>query len=347
MKKRVLTAISMAAVLMFGLTACGGNNSQNTAAAVEGASEEEDIELMAGCTYNTTSSSYQYCMKFADELEKVSGGKMKINWNPASTLGNTTQHYAMMKEGTLDMFSTAFDTAATLQNAEDFNALVVPYIFDDQAHLEKFIDSDLFQKMLADVEEPNNVKFLGNICTNWPRELSTSKKPIVEPEDLKGLKIRTPESTSVVAVWEAWGANPISISTSELYAALENGMADGQDNNAVSLYNNSYYEVQDYLMELNYIQQANVIWMSGTTWGKLNDTQKEWLNKAIEAAHEVNTKSAVEEHEVAVEKVKEGGIEVIEFDEAAFRAKAEEIARTLEGNLFRKGLYDEIRALAE
>lgn len=363
MKRRQVIAVTMAVLAAVGLTACGGSTEGGTQTAVGAPKTEavkggeaksgeasadgdiEPMELMAGCTYNTTSASYQYCLKFADELEAVSGGKMKINWNPASTLGNTTQHYAMLKEGTLDMFSTAFDTASTLKNSEDFNALVVPYIFDDQAHLEKFMASDLFQSMLDKVEEPNNVKFVGNICTNWPRELSTSKKPIVEPDDLKGLKIRTPESTSVVAVWKAWGANPVSISTSELYAALENGMADGQDNNVVSMYNNSYYEVQDYIMELNYIQQANVIWMSGSTWAKLNDTQKDWISQAVAAAHEVNTKSAIEEHDVDLKKVQEGGLELVEFNEAAFRAKAEEVARQLEGELFREGLYDEIRAL--
>ena len=363
MKKKSVAMMALAAVMAASLTACSGGNTQKETTAAPAAETEktadnaaestentdsdiEPMELMAGCTYNTTSASYRYCEEFAEELKNISGGKMTINWNPASTLGNTTQHYAMLKEGTLDMFSTAFDTASTLQNAQDFNALVIPYIFDDQAHYEKFMESDLFQKMLDDVEEPNNVKFIGNICTNWPRQLSTSKKPIVTPDDLKGLKIRTPESTSVTAVWEAWGANPVSISASELYAALENGMADGQDNNVVSLYNNSYYEVQKYLMELDYIQQANVLWMSGTTWAKLNDTQKEWLEEAVKAAHEVNTKSAVEEHDECVQKVQEGGTELVEFDKDAFRAKAEEVARQLEGELFREGLYDEIRATA-
>ncbi len=359
MKQRVLAAF-MAAVLALSLTGCGGasqgiqksgepTETDAGAAVSPGAGNEDSrpLELMAGCTYNTTSASYQYCMEFADQLSKISGGKMTINWNPASTLGNTTQHFAMMKEGTLDMFSTAFDTASTLQNAEDFNVLVVPYIFDDQAHLERFIGSGLFQTMVSEVESANRLKFVGNICTNWPRALSTSKKPVVKPEDLNGLKIRTPESPSVVRVWEAWGANPVSISASELYAALENGMADGQDNNVVSMYNNSYYEVQDYLMELNYIQQANVIWMSGATWEKLSDTQRQWIQEAVAAAHEINTKSAVEEHDTALAKVQEAGLELVEFDEEAFRSKAEAVARQLEGDLYREGIYDEIRGLAD
>ena len=173
MKKKSVAMMALVTVMAASLTACSGGNKQkettaapaaettadNAAESTENAdSDIEPIELMAGCTYNTTSASYRYCEEFAEELKNISGGKMTINWNPASTLGNTTQHYAMLKEGTLDMFSTAFDTASTLQNAQDFNALVVPYIFDDQAHYEKFMESDLFQKMLDDVEEPNNVK---------------------------------------------------------------------------------------------------------------------------------------------------------------------------------------------
>lgn len=312
-----------------------------------GASAEQPIELFAGCTYNTTSASYRYCEEFASQLAEISGGMMTINWNPASTLGNTTQHYAMLREGTLDLFSTAFDTASVLKNAEDFNALVVPYIFNDQAHFEKFLASDVFQSMLDKVEGPNNVKFMGNICTNWPRQLSTSNKPILTPDDLKGMKIRTPESTSVISVWKAWGANPISISASELYAALENGMADGQDNNVISLYNNSYYEVQKYLIELDYIQQANVLWMSARTYEQLSDQQKAWWDEAVAAAWKINTESVAVEHDACVENVKAAGLEVCDFDKAAFMAKAEQTARELEGSLFREGLYDEIRALAE
>lgn len=357
MKKKNVIAVSMVALMAFGLTGCRGSSSSSpstTAASAETANEAasageniEPIELLGGCTYNTTSSSYRYCEEFASQLAEISGGMMTINWNPASTLGNTTQHYAMLKEGTLDLFSTAFDTASTLQNAEDFNALVIPYIFHDQTHYEKFMASDVFRSMLEKVEEPNNIRFMGNICTNWPRQLSTTNKAIVEPEDLKGLKIRTPESTSIVEVWQAWGANPIQVSTSELYAALENGMADGQDNNVVSLYNNSYYEVQNYLMELDYIQQANVIWMSGNTYAKLNDTQKEWWEQAVAAAWKINTDSAYEEHDICLQAVKDAGIEVVDFDKEAFKARAEEVAHQLEGSLFREGLYDEIRALAE
>jgi tripartite ATP-independent transporter DctP family solute receptor len=362
MKKRNLLAASMAALMAFGLTACSGSSTATTTAAAtqaaattgsstDSASASNDdiapLELMAGCTYNTTSASFRYCNEFSDRLAEISGGKLTVNWNPASTLGNTTQHYAMLKEGTLDMFSTAFDTTSTLQDAQDFNALVVPYIFDDQAHLEKFIASDVFKNMVDKVETANNIKFVGNICTNWPRGLSTTNKPIKVPDDLKGMKLRVPESPSVTAVWAAWGANPTSVSVSELYASLENGIVDGQDNNVISLYNNSYYEVQKYYMELNYIQQANVLWMSQNTWNKLNDTQKEWINEAVAEAYKVNTDSVYEEHDQCVEAVKAAGIEFVDFDKDAFKVKAEEVARQLEGQQFREGLYDEIRALAD
>lgn len=314
----------------------------------EAAAAADDVapmELMAGCTYSTTSTSYQYCLEFADELEKISGGKLTVVWNPASTLGNTTQHYAMMKEGTLDMFSTAFDTASTLQGAQDFNALVVPFIFESMDHYQKFLDSDLLKDMLKPVEEQNNLHYAGAICLNWPRGLSTSNKPVKTPDDIKGLKLRVPEAISSLTVWKAWGANPVSISTSELYASLENGIADGQDNNLISLWNNSYYEVQKYYMELDYIQQANILWLSGNTWEKLNDTQRGWIEEAAKKAYEVNSASVEESYKESKENLINAGIEFVEFDKEAFLKSAEEIGRTFEGDLFREGLYDEIKAL--
>lgn len=352
MKKRIfasLTAIALAASLLSG---CSGSNAGSAASgsALSNPSSDssgEVLTLKGGCTYNTTSASYRYANAFSDILNEVSGGKMKLEWFAGSTLGNTAQHYAQLKNGTLDMFSTGFDTATTLQNAKDFAICVVPYVFNNSEHMEKFLKSELLQQMLANVEPTNNVKFVGSVCMNLPRGLSTSKTPVHTPEDVKGLKLRVPESPSVVSVWEAWGASPVQISVSELFTSLEGGIADGQDNNVLSMWANSYYEVQSYYMELEYIQNAQVIWMSGSTWDKLTDQQKSWVNEAMQKAHDENTASAQAEYAECKKNCQEGGMEFIEFDREAFMSSAEELARKMEGDLFSAGLYDQIKALDE
>lgn len=343
MNKRIISFCTAALLGVSLLAGCSGSSNSSAGNAADG----DVLTLKGGCTYNTTSASYAYVNHFTEVLEEVSGGKMTMEWNAGSTLGNTAQHYAQLKNGTLDMFSTGFDTATTLENGEDFAICVVPYVFNDSEHMEKFLQSDLLKEMLAKVEPANNVKFLGNICMNLPRGLSTTNTPVYTPDDVKGLKLRVPESPSVVAVWEAWGASPVQISVSELFTSLEGGIADGQDNNVLSMWANSYYEVQNYYMELEYIQNAQVLWMSQSTWDKLTDEQQGWVTQAVEQAHEENTAAAQEEYEQSKKNCQEGGMEFIEFDREAFVSSAEELARQMEGELFSAGLYDQIKALDE
>lgn len=345
MNKRIISLCTAALLSVSLLAGCSGSG--NGSGSGSKGTGEDVLTLKGGCTYNTTSASFKYVNHFADILKEVSGGKMSVEWNGGSTLGNTAQHYAQLKNGTLDLFSTGFDTATTLEGGEDFAICVVPYVFNDSEHMEKFLKSDLLQEMLAKVEPNNNVKFLGNICMNLPRGLSTTNTPVYTPDDVKGLKLRVPESPSVVAVWEAWGASPVQISVSELFTSLEGGIADGQDNNVLSMWANSYYEVQKYYMELEYIQNAQVLWISQSTWDKLTDEQQGWVSEAVERAHDENTADAQAEYAESKKNCEEGGMEFIEFDREAFVSSAEKLAREMEGDLFSAGLYDQIKALDE
>ena len=100
-------------------------------------------------------------------------------------------------------------------------------------------------------------------------------------------------------------------------------------------------------MELEYIQNPQVLWMSGTTWNSLNDTQKGWIEEAIQQAYEVNTADAEQEYADSKEKCIEEGLEFIEFDRQAFVDSANEIAQEMDGEMFSEGLYDRIKALDE
>ncbi len=345
MNKRIIsmfTAALLGASLLAGCSSAG--NAQSGSGAASGGSGEV-VALKGGCTNNPTSASFSYAESFANILEEVSGGKMTLEWHGGGTLGSTAQHYAQLKAGTLDMFSTGIDTATTLDGGTDFAAFVVPYMFNSAEHMEKFLDSDIMQEILAEVEPRNNVKFLGNICTSAPRGLSTTNTPVYVPEDVQGLRLRVPESPAIQEVWHRWGANPVQISANELYSALDGGMADGQDNNVLSMWNSAYCEVQKYYMELEYIQNPQVLWMSADTWNSLDETQQGWVMEAIAKAYEVNTADAEVEYEDSKAKCIEEGLEFIEFDRKAFEDSANEIAQEMDGEMFSAGLYDRIKAL--
>lgn len=308
--------------------------------------EIEAITLKLGTTGPAPGDDvYVASVAFADAIEKVSDGKIKVEVVGSGALGTTAQHYAQLKEGSLDFFTTAFDTATTMVKGEDFAVVACPYLFRDIDHYEKFLNSDMLKEMLAPVEEANNVVYLGPLGFRLPRGLNCIF-PIHSVDDVKNLKIRTPDTVSTQRVWEAMGANPMIIAASDLYTSLQSGICDAQENDYKTSYNNGWMEAAHYYMELDYIQQGNVLYISGTTWSKLNDQQKEWISTALAEAHK-NFNADAEKALVDMrDKIAADGYEFVEdVDVQSFRDKAAEVVETLDGSLWTAGLVEKIRAI--
>lgn len=353
--KKFLSLV-LVALMLLSLAACGSKSAETTAPAVTDASaaetkpaeaKAEKLTLKAGCTNSLGSAAFQDMEEFNKILNEVSGGMIEVELFGNSTLGKTAQLYAQLMDGTLDLMPTGLDTITNLKGSDKCAALSVPYAFNSTEHFRKFLGSDLEKEMINEVIAANDNKlvYLGAICLQLPRGLSTGKKAVKTPADLAGLKIRVPESPIQTAVWKAWGANPVTISTSELFSSLEGGIADGQDNAISSMLNSSYWEVQKYYTETEYIQQAQVLFMSAKTWEKLNDTQKGWFTEAVAKAYEKNTKEMWEDYDTTKAKLIENGLIFVEFDKQAFIDSAKEVLKTLEGKEFAAGVLDKLQEL--
>lgn len=347
MKK--FTTLTLALAMVFALCACGQIAPAAAPAAEAPAAEapaEEVFYIKIGTTAPLTTHIYTNSVKFIEILKEISGGKMDGEVVGAGALGSSVEHYSQLAQGTLDMFPTGFDTATVLKGADDLFVTTVPYVFDDLEHYHKFADSELLQGIMEPIEKENGVMYLGLMGDMFPRQLTTTNKPITTPDDLKNVKMRTPESPAITAIWKAWGCNPMQVSASELYSALESGLCDGQDNDVVYSYNSSYYEIEKYDTELDYMQQALVVFFSQKTWDKMNDQQRAWVMEAIEKAEEVCTEEAMQEYADCKQKAIDQGCTFVEFDKEAFKVAAVKVAYELDGSLFSEGLYDQVRALA-
>ncbi len=310
------------------------------------AEEVEAIQLKLGTTGPAPGDDvYVASTYFADAIEEVSGGKITVEVIGSGALGTTAQHYAQLKEGSLDFFTTAFDTATTMVGGEDFAVVACPYLFRDIDHYQAFLDSDLLKEMLAPVEEANNVVYLGPLGFRLPRGLNCTF-PIHSVSDVANLKIRTPDTASTLKVWEAMGANPMIISASDLYTSLQSGICDAQENDYKTSYNNGWMEAAHYYMELDYIQQGNVLYISNSTWSTLNDQQKEWIKEALAKAHKSFNDDADKALVEMKDKIAADGYEFVEdVDIQSFRDKAAEAVETLDGSLWSAGLVEKIKAI--
>src|SRR5689334_12239353 len=184
--------------------------------------------------------------RFGQIVAAKTQNQIKIQSLGAGQLGNLPQNYAGMKTGQIDMMLADTGTLALARGGKDFNALFAPYVFRDHAHFKAFMASQTFRDMLAGVEKEGSFKYVGYVSDRTPRQLSTAKTKVTSPADLQGLKVRVPETPTILAVFKAWGAAPTPVAAAELYLAMKQGIVDGQDNGFDAVAGAKYYEVQKY-----------------------------------------------------------------------------------------------------
>lgn len=348
MKKWV--ALTCSAMMLCGsLTACGQASDSGTATTAGESAEggTESITLKVGVTAQTYGMPGRAAAYFEQRVEENSGGKIQCEVNYAGALGTTAQHYAQLREGTLDIFVTAYDTFNVLADGEDFAICVVPYTFDDMDHFKAWIESDIYTEMVGKVEQSNNIHVLGPVGELCPRGLSTTNVPVTTVADVENLKVRCPETQSMIEVWKAWGANPLILPANEIYTSLDSGICDGQENDVLTTLNSGFAEIQPYYAELDYIQQCAVAVMSASTWDKLSTEQREWVELSCEETLEGFSAEVAEEYTTAKQRmIDEFGVEFTDVDLDSFREATQQAIGDMDGRLFTEGLYDSIRALA-
>ena len=280
---------------------------------------------------------------FAENVGELSAGAIHVTAYHGGVLGNLQQLLGQLKSNVLDM--TLIDVAgiAVLDGAKHFQVFSAPYLFRDQAHLRRFFQGDQFRGIMAEVEQEVGIKYIGYLGDRAPRALTTRNRAVRSPEDLKGLKIRTPLAPFITALWRAWGAQPISVKASDMYMALQTGMADGQDNGVRLAAGMGLFEIQKFYSPIDHMRSGVGLFMSGSGWNDLTAEQRGWL---VEAARMVGD-AAQSEYETAVAegfaKAKAAGVTVVEVDMAAFEAAAREIVEDYDGKAWPKGLYRRIQ----
>jgi len=283
--------------------------------------------------------------RFANEAAARSGGELKIQSFGGGQLGNLPQNYAGLKTGQIDMMLADTGSLALAKGGKDFNALFAPYVFRDHAHFKTFMNSQSFRDMLAPVEKEAGFKYIGYVSDRTPRQLTTSNRKVLKPEDLKGLKVRVPETPTILEVMKAWGASPTPVPAAELYLAMKQGLVDGQDNGFDAIAGAKYYEVQKYAMRLDYVQSGLMVLMAADKWARLTPAQQKALADAAAETEKWASKMTWEVADKSMGVLRAAGMEIVEPDLGPFRATAAEVIRRFDGELWQKGMVEKIQAV--
>ncbi len=316
MKK--LVAILLCAVMLFSLCACGQKAAPAPVPSSDAPADEfadiEEISFSLGDVSGSGTFLEQNAEFFAEKVSELSGGKMKVDVFSDGLLGTEDALMTNIQSGALEManFSSTFTNLVKSAGIFDF-----PYLVTDRAQLDLLEEAGVIDFIRAEAESVN-IKIVA-LNENGFRQITTNT-PVVEPEDLAGIVIRTPSNSLRVKTFEALGANPVSISFSELYQSLSQHICDAQENPLATIVASQFYDYQSCLCISNHVYTPGWICMNLNLYNSLSDAQRAVIDEAGALTTLYVREAGAQADEENLEVCKAHGMEITYADVDAFRA---------------------------
>lgn len=259
--------------------------------------------------------------RFKALMEQRTGCQFSLLIYQGGVLGTTKQGTEQVRLGTLDMATAASEM---VELYAPFGATDLPFIFRDRAHVAAVLDGPIGKKLNEELVKSRGVRVLGYGELGF-RHITNSFRPITRPQDLKGLKIRVPQSKLRSRTFEIFGAAAAPIPFGELYTALQQKVVDGQENPLSTVWSASYWQVQKYLSLTGHIYTPVFPIASERSFQKLGpEIQKAMLETAQEVSVWHRGESARADSEL-VQKIREKGMEVNQANVADFQKEAAKV----------------------
>ena len=266
--------------------------------------------------------------KFTELVAAKSGGKLKVREYPANQLGSEMQQQSALRAGTQEMQSPA--TTSLVGIVKDYGLIDFPFIVSTPQQADALLDGPLGSALLAKLPEKGLIG-LGYWDLGF-RNVTNSRRAITKGEDLDGIKIRVIPNPVYLETFKAFNANPVPMSFSELYTALETRTVDGQENPFSVILSNKFYEVQKYLSVTNHTYSTNIVLVSKIFWDKLSKEEQTILQEAANEARDYQRKVSREQATASISELKAKGMAVNEIapaELARMRDKTKPIAAKL------------------
>ena len=282
-----------------------------------GAVAEAKMVLKLGHYANAEHAGNKAAMMFAEGVAKRTNGEVTVEIYPNNELGNPPE---VLEQNVLGVIDMSLPTQGQIAKySKKFGCVMLPFAYAGYDHAYKVLDGPFIDWANPELEAAGLI-FLAN--WEWGfRNLTNSVRPINTPDDVKGLKIRTPPELSNQSAMEALGATVQTIQFSELPMALKQGVVDGQENPVSVIYAFKIYETQKYLAMTGHTYNSMVHVMSKKTWDKLTPEQQTIVKEESKKAGDFMRQTLRDAEADQIKKLEELGMEVTRPDVAAFKAK--------------------------
>ena len=240
-------------------------------------------------------------VKFKEEVEKNSDGRIEINIRPAAQLGGDVE---IIEQTQMGLVHFAIPPTGNLANFNEKMYLYdLPFLMPDDDAMKRVLDGEVGAELLTTLES-NNLHGI-NMWAAGFRHMTNNVRPINGPDDLKGIKMRTLQAPTILATYRAYGANPTAMAYTEVYNGLQQGVVEGQENPLANIYSMKFYEVQKHMTLTGHAYHTYAAVMNKAAWDSLPDDLKKVVEDAMIVGRDAAREYTAEDEAKILEEIKD------------------------------------------
>ena len=322
---RKILVIATLLLCSLGLTGCGGSSESERA---EG--EYQKVKLIMTVNGTNIATDTKTALKFAELVSEASNGNVVIDVFPNDQLagGNATKGIEMIADGAVDLAAYASCTMSVLD--EHLLVGTIPWVFDNYQQARAVLDTTGGQ-YYAKILKPQGITYLAS-AHNGFRQITNSKRAVKNPSDVEGLKIRIPAGEVYINFFKSFGADPVAMSWSEAFTAIQQGTIDGQEKGFSVTNHAKLEEIQKDMTVWNYTYENYMFVANTEVFENLEPKTQELLREKVLEACEWGRNMVENDEDKIKAKFIEEGMEVTVLDSEQlkpFKAKVQPMTDNL------------------
>ncbi|WP_072314475.1 TRAP transporter substrate-binding protein [Agrococcus sp. Marseille-P2731] len=330
--RRMLGALSVAAVMTIGLASCSGAG---------GDGEQPATTFRVAFNQDAEHPQAQALAQLSEELESRTDGQYSLELYTDETLGDQAETIEQVQSGTIDF---AIVAGSLLENFEpDMSVVNLPYLYESPEHQMSVLNDREIVGELYDALLDDNIQVM-TAYHGGVRNVYSSVGPVQSPADLGGQKIRVIGSDTNVRMMELMGGVGTPMAQGEVYTAIQSGVLDGAENNELIFSTLSHDEIAPYYSRTQHLMMPDYLIASPAVWSGLDEETQSIFQELLTASTDSELElfsTAVDE---AVAAAEEAGAEFNDVDVEAFREAVLPLHEERVTTEMTQSIYDAIEA---
>ncbi len=312
--KKLLGSVLAATLL---LTGCSSDKDPQQAEAASA----KPVDINMSLVFSPSELLTKELVKVSDKIRERTDGGVNITVFPSGQLPVYKDNMEQVVNGA--NWIAVEDLTYMGDYVPDFAALAGPMLYNNYDEYVEMMHTDLVAG-LKDQAEEKGIKILNADYMFGFRNMITNKE-IVNAEDMRGMRIRVPQSQMFISTLQAMGAAPAALAFPETYAGVQQGVVDGLEGSILTMYSSKIFEVANTMSLTHHFLGSVGIYISPKLWEKLTPEQQQIVNEEFENGAATNNESLVRLEKEYTEKLKEAGVTFNEVNSAQFNKMTAEV----------------------